>query len=173
MHEDDNKPIRLSASQENYLEWIYRFDKVGGLVRVRDIADKLGVKLPSVSRAVSQLAKLGLVQHESYGVIDLTERGRSAGQAIVRRDECLTRLLVDVLAMSREQADPEVHRLEHVLDEEVLRRLEVLIEFATSSEAWLRRLHHRIGRIELESNHEEGIAIGSTSVHAGLSSEKD
>jgi DtxR family Mn-dependent transcriptional regulator len=164
--------VRLTPSQENYLEWIYRRADDGQVVRVRDLAEKLGVKLPSVSRAVSQLTRHGLVRHESYGVIELTDQGRAAGRAIVRRDECLTRLLVDVLGMSADAADPEVHRLEHVLDEEVLRRLEVLVEFATCSEAWLRRLHHRMSLIGRGTADDIEVAVGATSVHAGSSSEK-
>jgi len=167
-----DRSVRLTPSQENYLEWIYRSALAGSVVRVRDLAGKLGVKLPSVSRAVAQLATRGLVHHERYGIIELTERGRAAGRAIVRRDECLTRLLVDVLGMSEEAADPEVHRLEHVLDHAVLRRLEVLIEFATSSEAWMRRLHHRMSLLAERDDESADIAVGAASVHAGLSSEK-
>jgi DtxR family Mn-dependent transcriptional regulator len=164
-------PLRLTPSQENYLEWIHRAVEAGEVVRVRDLAAKLGVSLPSVSRGVSQLTKKGLVRHESYGIIELTDTGRAAGQAIVRRDECLTRLLVEVLGMTEKAADPEVHRLEHVLSESVLHRLEVLVEFATSSDAWLKRLHHRIERGH-DSGEGDDIAVGGTPVHAGLDSEK-
>jgi len=170
---DDAERVTLTASQENYLEWIYRGIAAGKVVRSRDVAAKLGVKLPSVSRAVGQLAKNGLVRHESYGVIELTAAGRAAGRAIVRRDDCLTRLLVEVLGMDEVAADPEVHRLEHVLGEEVLQRLEVLVDFATSSEAWLKRLHHRMSLLGDLGGDDESIAVGQTSLHAGLSSEKD
>jgi len=169
---EDRARVRLTPSQENYLEWIYRTWQSGRPVRVGDLATKLGVKLPSVSRAISQLAKSGLVRHDAYGLIELTESGQAAGRAIVRRDECLTRLLVDVLGMTPEQADPEVHRLEHVLDDDVLHRLEVLVDFATSSEAWIRRLQHRI---RLHTETAEGspeVSVGATSMHAGLSSEQ-
>jgi Mn-dependent DtxR family transcriptional regulator len=74
--------------------------------------------------------------------------------------------------MSEDNADPEVHRLEHVLDEEVLCRLEVLVEFATSSQAWLRRLHHRIDQLTRRMSKDAEIAVGTSSVHGGLSEEK-
>jgi DtxR family Mn-dependent transcriptional regulator len=169
---DDTGPVTLTASQENYLEWIFRGIAEGRVVRSRDLAAKLGVKLPSVSRAVGQLAKKGLVRHESYGVIELTATGRAAGRAIVRRDDCLTRLLVEVLGMNEAAADPEVHRLEHVLGEEVLQRLEVLVDFATSSDAWLRRLHHRMSLLGDPGDDDGAVAVGQTPVHAGSSSEK-
>lgn len=168
----DQPLVILTASQENYLEWIYRGVAADKVVRTRDLAVKLGVKLPSVSRAVAQLAAKGLVRHESYGVIELTDAGVMAGRGIVRRDECLTRLLVEVLGMSETDADPEVHRLEHVLADEVLQRFEVLVDFATSSEAWLKRLHHRISLLDETNGGGGAVAVGRTSVHAGSSSEK-
>jgi DtxR family Mn-dependent transcriptional regulator len=126
----------LTPSQENYLEWIYRFSQ-DGPVRVRDLAAKVGVKDPSASRAVTGLVKSGLVRHEVYGRIELTDEGRRVGEAIVRRGYCLTSLLVEILGMDQAEADCEVHRLEHVLGEEVLSRLEILVEFAGTSPASL------------------------------------
>lgn len=161
----------LTASQENYLEWIYRFSEKGA-VRVRDLADKLGVRLPSVSRAISTLAKERLVKHESYGKIELTDEGRLVGQNIVRRDECLTRFLVSVLGMDQSAADPEVHRLEHVLSDDVLARLEILTEFAESSPAWIKRLHYRLSSVPSPEVGEDAYRVGEGQVHAGLASEK-
>jgi len=163
---------QLTPSQENYLEWIYRL-ATQGEVRIGDLVKKLGVSEPSASRAVAGLMKIGLVDHPTYGAVDLTEEGRLAGEAIVRRDECLTRLLVDLLDMDQEEADPEVHRLEHVLGEEVLKRLEILLDFTCSSEAWLKRLHHRIRTSEPVSGKEQkGYRIGETTIHAGKSKER-
>jgi Mn-dependent DtxR family transcriptional regulator len=163
---------KLTPSQENYLEWIYRFSQEGP-VRARDLARKLGVRLPSVSRAVSGLTRAGLIRHESYGTIELTEEGARAGAEIVRRDDCLTRLLVEVLNMHPREADPEVHQMEHALGEEVLARLEVLIDFALSSDAWIKRLHHRIGSRAAAGGHAKSpYRVGAALLHAGLEREK-
>lgn len=163
--------LKLTPSQENYLEWIYRLS-LKGPVRIGEVAKKMDVKLPSVSRAVKGLADAGLLSHKSYGNINLTDLGLKVGSAIVRRDECLTRLLVEILGMDPEAADPEVHRLEHVLGEEVLQRLEILVSFALSSEAWMKRLKHRI---DIKINELEGFddfRIGEASVHGGHKREK-
>lgn len=163
---------KLTPSQENYLEWIFRFSRKGP-VRARDLARKLGVRLPSVSRAVSGLTRAGLIRHESYGAIELTSAGERAGAEIVRRDDCLTRLLVDLLDMHPRAADPAVHQMEHVLGEDVLTRLEILLEFALSSEAWIKRLHHRIrSRLEAAALAESPYRIGSAPLHGGLEREK-
>ncbi len=162
---------RTTPSEENYIEHVYRL-AAKGPVRPAQLAESLGVKRPSATRAVVSLAKKGLVHHEPYGEIRLTEEGQALGQAIVRRDDCLTELLVDLLGMPPKSADPEVHRLEHVVSDEVLARLEVLVGFALSSEAWLKRLHHRIAGA-MSKPHETGVfAAGRSDIHQGLPSEK-
>lgn len=161
----------LTASQENYLEWIFRFSEKGP-VHVRDIAHKLGVKLPSVSRAVSALTRAGMVTHESYGTIHLTEQGRAAGRAIVRRDECLTRLLVNVLGMTPEAADSEVNRMEHVVGDDALLRLEALVGALRASEAWRADFEQRLQAVRALWGEPSASPIGGTPVHAGSLYEK-
>jgi DtxR family Mn-dependent transcriptional regulator len=166
------RPLVLTPSQENYLEWIYRF-RAAGPVKVRDVARKAGVRLPSVSRAVSMLKKAGLVEHDLYGLIDLTPLGRKGGEEIVLRDTCLTRLLVDVLGMSPAAADPAVHQMEHVLTDEVLGRLQVLVDFCLEAPAWHRRLALRMGRWRLPAAAPGRPLVGATIVHAGFAREKN
>ncbi len=158
---------QLTPSQENYLEWIYRLS-LDGPVRMGDLASKLGVKAPSASRAVTGLSRLRLVNHQVYGRIELTTEGARVGQALVRRSDCLTRLLVEILGMDPVTAIPEVHRLEHVLGQEVHSRLEVLVEFAGSSPAWVKRLQHRIEQRAGCEDDPAGFGIGRTEIHVGL-----
>lgn len=162
---------RLTPSQENYLEWIDRLT-VDGPVRIRDLARNAGVRLPSVSRAVSSLARAGLVDHKSYGTVSLTEQGRRAAEQIARRDACLTHLLVDVLGMPPEAADAEVHRIEHVLGEDVVTRLEALVEHAQAHPDWLAGLAERLHRRTADSRPDTAFRIGSTRIHAGHAREK-
>jgi DtxR family Mn-dependent transcriptional regulator len=139
----------LTPSQENYLSAIHRLAPAGP-VQVKDLAAAVGVRRPSVSRAVGELARLGLVSHHAYGRIELTESGLRVGRQLARRQSCLARLLVEVLGMDPTAADREVHRLEHAL----------------SSEAWMRRLRNRLhaGRRRGASESPGG---GEASVHAG------
>jgi len=156
----------LTASQENYLQSIYTFS-TRGEVRVGALAKELGVSEPSASRAVNVLVKAGLVSHATYGTVELTDEGRRVGEAMVRRAECLTRLLVNLLDMDPAEAGGEIHRLEHLLSEEVLRRLEILNDFAGSSNAWVKRLHHRIQVGGREGENGSDYRVGATEVHAG------
>jgi Mn-dependent DtxR family transcriptional regulator len=139
----------------------------------------MGVKEPSVSRAVGGLVKEGLVRHEVYGKIELTDKGRAVGAELIRRTDCLSRLLVDLLSMPPEAAAAEVHRMEHVLGaaevhrmehvlgDEVLSRLEVLVDFAASSPAWLKRLHYRIRTEAQKLETASGYELGAKPIHGG------
>jgi DtxR family Mn-dependent transcriptional regulator len=160
-----------TPSEENYIECLYRCS-LQGPVRPSVLAEKLGVKRPSVTRAMAGLAKKGLVEHERYGAIELTEAGHAVGREIVRRDDCLTALLVDVLGMSQEHADPEVHRLEHLLSGDLLVRLEALVEAAQSSKAFLTKLRALIQEAEKNGATEGAFDPGAALVHAGSPREK-
>jgi Mn-dependent DtxR family transcriptional regulator len=115
------------------------------------------------------LVEAGLVRHQVYGKIELTEKGKGVGAELLRRSDCLTRLLVDILGMSPSEAAAEVHRMEHVLSDAVLSRLEVLVDFAASSPAWVRRLHHRVNAESPTSDGTSGYRVGATPVHGGTS----
>ena len=103
----------LTPSQENYLEHILQLSRKGP-VRVREIAEAAGVKLPSVTRAVGKLAAHGFVRHQAYGSVEITPEGVKAAQAVVRRDDCLMGLLVDVLDM-----DEEIAKLEKEIEKQI------------------------------------------------------
>ncbi|MCE9581522.1 MAG: metal-dependent transcriptional regulator [Planctomycetes bacterium] len=161
---------RLTASQENYLEHILRLGR-SAPVRVRDIAGAAGVRLPSVSKAIGRLVDAGLARHEAYGRVEITQRGLRAARLVARRDECLTRLLVDVLGMAPDRAAAEVCRLEHSLDSDVLARLEALVVHAASpaSATWRRGLAKRLAALPDPRVEREDVRVGVVEphVHAG------
>lgn len=158
-------PTHLTASQENYLEQILRLGRRP--VRVRDIADAAGVKLPSVTRAIGKLVEGGLARHEAYGRVEITEKGLVAAQLVMRRDECLTRLLVHVLGVPAGRAEAEVCRMEHTLGDEVLGRLEVLVDWALAPRngRWRAGLKSRLKALPASSGSRGGVRVGAGEPH--------
>ena len=158
--------IITTPAQENYVEAIYYLSQKGP-VRPSAVASALGIKRASVSKFVGTLVSQGLVIHVPRGELSLTEAGLRLAESILKRDQCLTRLLVDVCNMTPGEAEPEVHRLEHVISDRVLFRLEKLVEFACSSSAWLKRLHLRMDAAPASLEDQQNIRVGSTQVHQG------
>ena len=113
----------LSANIEEYLEWIYRLSKEQDEVTTTDVARSVKVSPASVTGMLKRLAERGLILHEKYHGITLTDQGREIALATIRRHGLLERLLVDVLGLPWHLVDEEAGRLEHHITPEVEERL--------------------------------------------------
>jgi DtxR family transcriptional regulator, Mn-dependent transcriptional regulator len=113
-----------SAHIEEYLEQIYRLSMEQEEVTTTDVARSLKVSPASVTGMVKRLAERGLIHHEKYHGITLSEQGRVIALATIRRHGLLERLLVDVLGLPWHLADEEAGRLEHHITPEVEERLQ-------------------------------------------------
>jgi len=126
----------LSASMEDYLETIFWITEKSQVARVKDIAETLSVSMPSVTGALKTLAAKDLVNYDPYQYITLTERGKEIAQEIARHHEVLVDFLVRLLHLPKDKAEENACRMEHVIDEDVFKRLIQYLEF---SEACPRR----------------------------------
>ena len=122
-------PRRLSANMEDYLEAIYRLSEKSGFSRVSSIAEAVGVKRPSVSKAIRRLQRQGLVKHTPYGGAAVTPRGKQVAQAQVRSHRALTRFLEEVLALRAELADHDACLMEHAISPETVERLARFMDY--------------------------------------------
>lgn len=119
---------RISEALEDYLEAIYIFSKKKASVRITDIALYLGISKPSVNRAVNTLKKQGLVSHEPYGDIILTEKGRKLGYELYGRHKMITKFLVNVLHLSYEDAEKEACQIEHNISQSTVDKMVSFME---------------------------------------------
>lgn len=140
----DLSAAELSATMEDYLEAIYALEQSQQVARVRDIAQHLQVKMPSVSGALKALKARDLVNHEAYGYVTLTPQGRRLALQVYRRHQVMVGFMQRIMRIPSEQAEPEACRLEHALSAEVLNRLLALTEFMQTApqveQAWLQYL---------------------------------
>jgi DtxR family Mn-dependent transcriptional regulator len=115
----------MTQSLEDYLEMV-SFLSDEGEVRVTDIASRLGVSKPSVLTALRTLETRGLLEHERYRGVTLTERGKEAAADIRGRHDFLTSFLQNVLGVSPDIAEQDACKMEHILSEETLRKMKAL-----------------------------------------------
>ena len=155
---------QLTPSQENYLEHIL-INSSRGRIRVRDLALSVGVKLPSVTRAVQKLADAGMVRHRSYGTIEITDAGKHAAQSIARRDQCLNRFLSQILDLPPDQAKSEACRIEHVISDDVVLRLEILVQYLSKSRVWRKKLREQIQTENTRSKNNRLVGVGQSKPH--------
>lgn len=110
-------------SMEDYLEAISIASKQHGVARVKDIRDLMNVKTPSVTGALTVLAKMGYVLHEKYGYVELTPKGVKAADEVKQRHVLLTQFLTDILGVSQSAADIDACKMEHVISKETFDKL--------------------------------------------------
>jgi len=134
---------KLTRSLEDYLEAILVLVRQHRVARVRDIARRLHVGMPSVTAALKTLTRRKLVNYDPYQVVTLTDLGREQAEAVSMRHETLRRFLTDVLGLDADAADENACRMEHAIDQAVLDRLRQFSDFAEScgraDPRWLER----------------------------------
>ena len=72
--------MALTPAMEDYLEAILMIKQQHGYVRCVDVAEQLGVKKPSVSRAVKELIKSGHLVKNADGTLSLNSVYTRSGQ---------------------------------------------------------------------------------------------
>jgi DtxR family Mn-dependent transcriptional regulator len=119
----------LTPNMEMYLKTIYEIVNEGSDPRVKLIADRLGVKMPSVTGALETLRVRGLVSHDRYGDVRLTVRGRKTARDVKDRNDLIHKFLLEVLKVPAETAARDACVLEHVVSPVTLERLGAFLEF--------------------------------------------
>ncbi|MDQ7820074.1 MAG: metal-dependent transcriptional regulator [Armatimonadota bacterium] len=121
------RAVVTGRAVEDYLKVLYALTEPGGGATVGQIAERLGVSPPSVTNMIKRLARQGLVRHDPYRAVYLTDAGRAAAEAVVRRHRLLELYLSRALGIDPSQVHDEADRLEHALSESLERRLDELL----------------------------------------------
>jgi DtxR family Mn-dependent transcriptional regulator len=114
----------VSNQAEEYLEAIYRLESKIGSARTMDLSRQLGVVPGSITNTIENLEKKGLVTHEPYRGVKLTDSGRKIASLILRRHRLAERLLTDFLHLDWSEVHDPACKLEHALTPEILKPLE-------------------------------------------------
>ncbi|MBB63727.1 MAG: DtxR family iron (metal) dependent repressor [Waddliaceae bacterium] len=116
--------LNLSSVQEMYLKTILILSEENKVARVKDLAERLEITKASVTSGLKTLIDKGLIEHQPYSHVTLTELGQEIAEAIVQKFHVIVHFLEDTLQMTRELAESNACRMEHVVDLEVIERLD-------------------------------------------------
>lgn len=119
--------MKLTSSQEEYLKTIYLLQKSSKKVRVTDIALKLEITKPSVSKAINLLKDIGLINYQAYGNITLTKQGETYAIQIIKKQDILKMFLVEVLDIDKQKAEEEAKAMKYAISETTAKKLDQYI----------------------------------------------
>lgn len=126
---DATRPVtELSTVTQDYLKVIWTAQEWADVkVTTKMLAEKLGVSPSTTSESIRKLADQGLVSHERYGAVTLTEKGRAAAVLMVRRHRLLETFLVRVLGYGWDEVHDEAEVLEHAVSDRLMARLDATL----------------------------------------------
>lgn len=118
----------MYKSGEDYLEAILRLQEENGFVRSVDVAHKMNVSRPSVSRAMGILEKDGYIEFALGNMIKLTAEGLAKARDIYGRHKLLTTFLRLITRLPQDQCEENACRLEHDIDADVMDGIRAWVE---------------------------------------------
>ncbi len=117
-----------SLIEENYLKALFSYANDQGEVSVKDLSEKLDIKMPTVTSMMKKLSTKGLVQYTSYKPIKLTAKGRKAAGIIIRKHRLTEMYLVEKMGFGWENVHEIAEQMEHVKSPDLFDRMDELLD---------------------------------------------
>jgi DtxR family transcriptional regulator, iron-dependent repressor len=123
----------LVDTTEMYLRTILDLEEEHIVPLRARISERLGHSGPTVSQTIGRMERDGLVVVEGDRHLELTPDGRSKAIHVLRKHRLAERLLADVIGLDWAYVHDEACRWEHVMSEQVERRVLELLDHPTES----------------------------------------
>jgi DtxR family transcriptional regulator, iron-dependent repressor len=121
----------LIDTTEMYLRTVFELEEEGIVPLRARIAERLSQSGPTVSQTVARMERDGLLRVEGDRHLTLTDTGRNLATQVMRKHRLAECLLVNVIGLPWEDVHIEACRWEHVMSEQVERRLVTLLDNPT------------------------------------------
>jgi DtxR family Mn-dependent transcriptional regulator len=123
----------LVDTTEMYLRTILDLEEENIIPLRARISERLGHSGPTVSQTIGRMERDGLVVVEGDRHLELTDDGRRKATHVMRKHRLAERLLSDVIGLDWAYVHEEACRWEHVMSEQVERRLLEMLGHPTES----------------------------------------
>ena len=123
----------LIDTTEMYLRTILELEEENIVPLRARISERLGHSGPTVSQTIGRMERDGLVVVSEDRTLQLTDAGRQKAVDVMRKHRLAERLLSDVIGLDWAYVHEEACRWEHVMSEQVERRLVELLGHPTES----------------------------------------
>jgi DtxR family transcriptional regulator, Mn-dependent transcriptional regulator len=119
----------LIDTTEMYLRTVFELEEEGIVPLRARIAERLSQSGPTVSQTVARMEQAGLLKVGADRQLALTDAGRTLAMRVMRKHRLAECLLVGVIGLPWEEVHVEACRWEHVISENVERRLVQLLDY--------------------------------------------
>ncbi|MBW7838788.1 MAG: metal-dependent transcriptional regulator [Chitinophagaceae bacterium] len=118
-----------SHTKENYLKTLYLMSIDKDNVSINELAQKLGLKMPTVTSMMQKLAADRLVKYEKYKPIHLTEKGKKEAGLIIRKHRLTEMFLVEVMKFGWEEVHDIAEQIEHINSPVFFKKMDEMLGF--------------------------------------------
>ena len=119
----------VSLTEENYLKALYRLSQEKSAIAVKDIAETLNIKMPTVNSMMKKLADKKLIKYEKYKAIELSEKGKKLALHILRKHRLTELFLSKVMGMGWEEVHDIAEQIEHIQSERFFNRVDEMLGY--------------------------------------------
>ncbi len=137
--------MNMTPVMEDYLERILVMQEENSIARVKGLADYFGVKPPSVVDVLNKFKESGFVNHEFYGYITLTPKGKEYAKSVYKKHLLLKDFLHKVLGLDEKMAEDDACKIEHYLSLQTINRIVDFMNFVDCPEGfpkWLENFYY-------------------------------
>jgi DtxR family transcriptional regulator, Mn-dependent transcriptional regulator len=119
----------LIDTTEMYLRTVFELEEEGIPPLRARIAERLSQSGPTVSQTVARMERDQLLRVEDDRRLVLTDLGRTLAMRVMRKHRLAECLLISVIGLPWEEVHSEACRWEHVISEQVEKRLVELLDY--------------------------------------------
>ncbi|WP_311473839.1 metal-dependent transcriptional regulator [uncultured Actinomyces sp.] len=117
-----------STVTQDYLKAVWAACEWGGAgASITGLARRMGVAASTASENVARLVEAGLLEHEPYRAVTLSEEGDRRARRMMRRHRLLETYLVEVLGFEWDEVHAEAEVLEHACSDRLLAALDAAL----------------------------------------------
>jgi len=119
----------ISPASQDYLKVIYDLSEQYGRASTSQIAEQLQIRPASVTGMLQKMAQdePPLVTYKKHQGVTLTPEGELAALEMVRHHRLIELFLHEILGYSWDEVHDEAERLEHVISEDMERRMAAVL----------------------------------------------
>lgn len=116
---------KLSLKQQNYIETIYELCEKHEHAHTKAIAEKLNIKMASVTEAMVKLSSKNMVNYSPRHPVTLTEKGKELAEELHFRHEVLARFF-SLIGCKTNEAEETACKVEHSINDNITKLIDSL-----------------------------------------------